>query len=180
MLDELLERIQLPGLASHLPSPPTRGQLVELLECAFAASLETEEGRIIAFTVSFFADQEPPFDYRFKEPLPLYPRDLARLAVALDPWRSRVCVVPGEAALYIAGLIHLGEQFAFPVRQDLSELSIRVLGPATMTVKYGGQLMLAYDSRLVRLLNSRFRRFLQHSGEGRGPDACDFERSLRP
>src|SRR5258707_242089 len=95
------------------PSPPTLGQLTELLNSAFAASLETEEGRVIAFTVDFFGDSTYPFPYRMKQPVPLAPRDLAGLAVALDPLRSRICVVPGPAGLRIAGLIHLGEQHAF-------------------------------------------------------------------
>jgi hypothetical protein len=41
---------------TQMPIPPSREQLRELLQCSFAASLETEEGRTIAFTLSFFAD----------------------------------------------------------------------------------------------------------------------------
>jgi hypothetical protein len=127
------------------PTPPTVEQLEEFLNCSFAASLETEEGRIIAFTVDFFCEPEQSFPYRMKQPVPLSPRDLARLAVALDPWRCRICVVPSEMTLNIAGLIHLGEQFAsHGTRKTLHQLSIRALGPGTPVVRYSGLLLLTY------------------------------------
>src|SRR5262249_4259245 len=74
------------------------------------------------------------------------------LAVAVDAWRSRICVIDIEGALHIGGLVHLGEQFLFPERQDLSELSIRVFGPGILTVKYCGHQVLAYQrGRRARL-----------------------------
>src|SRR5207244_114699 len=119
------------------PSPPTLAQLAELLNSAFAASLETEEGRVIAFTVDFFDDPNYPFPYRMKRALPLAPRDLAGLAVALDPLRSRICVAPGPGGLRIAGLVHLGDQHAFHgKRQTPHQLSICVLGPGILLVRY--------------------------------------------
>jgi hypothetical protein len=128
-----------------LPSPPTVEQLKQLLNCSFAASLETEEGRIIAFTISFFGSREHPFPFRMKQMLPLSSRDLTRLAVALDPSRSRICVVPENSTLQIAGLIHLGEQHPpHGLRQGLSELSIRVLGPGILLVRYDEHLILTY------------------------------------
>ena len=94
-LRDCLESLRMGNPPSLLyPLPPTVEQLEELLNCAYAASLETEEGRNIAFTVDFFDNSEEPFPYHIKQPLPLLPRDLARLAVALDPWRSRICTVP--------------------------------------------------------------------------------------
>jgi hypothetical protein len=51
------------GISPLRPLPPTVEQLTELMNCSFAASLETEEGRSVAFTVSFFADQECHFSY---------------------------------------------------------------------------------------------------------------------
>ena len=80
-----------------------------------------------------------------KQPVPLAPRDLAGLAVALDPLRSRICVVPGPAGLRIAGLIHLGEQHAFHgKRQTLHQLSVCVLGPGILLVRYCGLLLMTY------------------------------------
>src|SRR5262249_21402565 len=81
-----------------------------------------------------------------EEPRSVSSRDLVRLAVALDPSRSRICVAPGPAGLQIAGLIHLGEQHAFHgKRQRLHQLSICVLGPGILLVRYGGLLMLTYQ-----------------------------------
>jgi len=146
-LRECLESIAMGDVSSPLyPLPPTIDQLAELLNCSYAASLETEEGRTVAFTVDFFGDPDQPFPYRMKQPLPLSPRDLARLAVAVDPWRSRICVVPNGTALSIGGLIHLGEQFAFHgARQTLHQLSVRVLGPGILVLRYGGLLLLTYQ-----------------------------------
>jgi len=128
------------------PVPPNERQLVELLESCYAASLETEEGRTIAFTVDFFGEDEPHFDYQLKQTLLLSPRDLTRLAVALDPWRSRICVIPGGTALQIVSVIHLGEQFAFHgTRLTLRQFSIRVLAPGVLVVRYGGVLLLTYQ-----------------------------------
>jgi hypothetical protein len=128
------------------PAPPNEKQLMELLESCYAASLETEEGRTIAFTVDFFGEDEPRFDYQLKQTLPLSTRDLSRLAVALDPWRSRICVMPGGTGLQIVSVIHLGEQFAFHgTRLTLRQLSIRVLAPGVLVVRYGGVLLLTYQ-----------------------------------
>jgi hypothetical protein len=133
------------GTSLLYPLPPTVDQLRELLNCSFAASLETEEGRCVAFTVSFFADRDCNFAYRLREPLRLSPRDLVRLAVALDPSQARICVIAGNTSLEIAGLIHLGEQDSFHGgRQTLSQLSIRVLGPGILLVRYGNVLLFTY------------------------------------
>jgi hypothetical protein len=149
LLDEIVKSTEhahraLGGNDGQMPIPPSRERLDELLKCSFAASLETEEGRTTVFTLSFFADPDYPFDYVLQEPPLLSPRVLTRLAVAFDPWRSRICVVPRDGALHIGGFVHLGEQFAYAMRQDRSEVSVRVLGPGSLTVKYGGQLLLSY------------------------------------
>src|SRR6267378_3499501 len=127
------------------PPPPTIEQLKELLKCSFAASLETEEGRRVAFTISFFGDPECAFPYQMKEPLPLSSRDIVRLAVALDPSRTRICVAARNTSLEIVGLIHLGEQDSFHGgRQALHQLSVRVLGPGILLVRYRESLLMTY------------------------------------
>jgi hypothetical protein len=134
-----------PDTGALWPPPPTVEQLEELLNCSFATSLETEEGRNIAFTVSFFEGPQYQFSYTMRHPLPLSPGSLARLAVALDPWRARICVVPNGSALQITGIIHLGEQDAYHgVRNTVPQLSVRVLGPGILLVRYGPQLLLTY------------------------------------
>jgi hypothetical protein len=138
------------------PLPPTPQQLRELLDSCFAASLETEEGRAVAFTVCFFGDREVDFPYRLKESVDASPRNLASLAVALDPSRTRICVVPGNTSLQIAGLFHLGEQDLFRgARKSLNHLSIRVLGPGVMMAMYGGDVRFTY----------RKGKFAFHTGE---------------
>jgi len=145
-LKDCIDSIPLGELSAIVGPPPASAQLVELLNCAFAASLQTEEGRRIAFTVDFFGDSAHVFPYQMKNSLPLAPRDVASLAVALDPLRSRICVVPNGAGLRIAGLIHLGEQHAFHgKRQTLRQFSICVLGPGILLVKYNGLLLLTYQ-----------------------------------
>jgi Probable sensor domain DACNV len=156
IIDKIFEYVQTVerGTADRLNyvHAPRREQLIELIESAFAASLETEEGRNLTFTVSFFGDSEHRFDYRLQNVIGLNPRAVARLAVAVDAWRSRICVIEIDGSLQIAGLMHLGEQFLFGERQDLSELSIRVFGPGTLTIKYCGLQVLAYQrGRRARL-----------------------------
>jgi len=168
------------GTSAMYPPPPTRDELKQLLNCTFAASLETEEGRAVAFTVDFFRDREQAFPYQMKLSLLLSARDLARLAIALDPSRSRICVTSGEAELEIAGLFHLGEQEAFHgTRQTLNNLSIRVLGPAIFLIRYGGQLLFTYQRGRYAFHfgeNSRFDEYgVRHAlsfrfGPGRTPE----------
>jgi hypothetical protein len=150
----------------HLRHPPTRDELIALLNCCFAASLETEEGRTVAFTASFCVKGESPIDYRLKQPLPMSSRDLARLAVALDPWRSRICVLPGEPSLQIAGLVHLGEQFDLPIRQVALEFSIRVLGPGVLLVIYDGNLLLTYQRGRFAFHFGELARFTTYDARG--------------
>ncbi len=128
-----------------LRPPPNIEQLKELMGCAFGAGLETEESRRVSFTVAFCADRDHSFPYRFKERVPLAPRDLTRIAVAIDASRSAIGVVSGESCLQIAGLMHLGEQHAYHgQRLILNLLSIRVLGPAIFLIRYGSDLLLTY------------------------------------
>src|SRR5262249_15610806 len=85
------------------------------------------------------------FPYQLREPIPLSPQNLTRLAVALDPSRTRIGVLPGCASLKIAGLIHLGEQDAFHGTSLVQpHLSLRVLGPGILLVRYGNMLLFTY------------------------------------
>jgi hypothetical protein len=165
-----IESIRLNNVSSpFFPAPPNSDELKNLLDCIFAASLETEENRIVAFTVSYFHDQEISLPYLIKPSIPLSARDIARLAVALDPSRSRICVVPGDTGLEIAGLIHLGEQEAFHgSRRTLNNLSIRVLGPAVFLVRY-------YDKLLFTYLRGRF---AFHFGENSRLNEYDVKHAL--
>jgi hypothetical protein len=156
-------------LGTSWPVPPTTEQLKELLDCSFAASLETEEGRGVTFTVSFFADRGLVFPYQLNQPLLLSPGDLIRLAVALDPSRSRICITPGDESLQIAGLVHLGEQDSFHgVRTTVRHLSVRVLGSGTLLVRYGDKLLFTY----------RRGRFAFHVGESTTIDEYHVQNAL--
>jgi len=166
VIDELkktLDYFHKQGGEHVYPMPPTGHQLRELLDFCFAASLETEEGRTVAFTVTFFGDRDVAFPYRLKEPLDVSPQELARLAVALDPSRTRICVAPENTSLQIVGFIHLGEQDAFHgFRQHLFHMSIRVLGPGVMLVKYGTLLLFTYQKG----------RFAFYAGESGTVEPC--------
>jgi hypothetical protein len=133
------------GTSALHPLPPTVEQLKELLDCSYAASLETEEGRCVAFTLSFFGDQQCISPYCLREPLPLSAGDLAHLAVALDPFQARICVAPRNNYLAIMGIIHLGEQEPFyGARHTLPHFSIRVIGPGILLARYADTLLFTY------------------------------------
>lgn len=66
---------------------PSRDQVAEMLSVAFAASLESEEGRAVTFSL-FYAPDNYPINYRFRDPLPLSPGALVRLSAGLDPSKT--------------------------------------------------------------------------------------------
>jgi hypothetical protein len=82
-----------PDFAFAMPQPPRREHVQELLELAFAASLEHEENRAVVFTL-FYDETARLVEYTFKQPPPLTPGTLARLSAALDPLQTYICVEP--------------------------------------------------------------------------------------
>ena len=97
-----------------------------LLEVAFYAGLERDEGRDLSFTLVFLAPEEidtpqpgprpgltmavrPEFGaLTFEKPLPLSVREISKLAPAVDPQRAAIGVRKGESELEIWGLYRHG------------------------------------------------------------------------
>ncbi|MGC4088729.1 MAG: hypothetical protein QM756_12690 [Polyangiaceae bacterium] len=145
---EVARKQQSRGLNEDL-IPPTKPQLAEMLRAAFAASLESEEGRPVTFTI-FFARGSKIVDYRFDEATPLGANALVRLAPALDPERSAIAVMETSAgSLEIVGTRHSGDM-------NLGFLTIRVVSPGVLVVKYQADVVLTYRRRHFVLHAARF------------------------
>lgn len=133
---------------------PNVETLLKLFEVLYFASLKTEEGQRIPFSVTYSdpknPDPNPPKrirNYRWKH-IPLEPnklltvRNLSKLAKAIDPWSSSLAVFPNsDGRLYIWGLIDQIVHFnTFLVRESDSGLDTPglfqavVRGPADITV----------------------------------------------
>jgi len=120
----------------HPETPPTRGQVARMLSVAFAASLESEEGRPVTFSI-FFTRGNYPINYKFRERVALSPSALVRMSAALDRSRSHIAVAPRGDDLEIAGLWHTGSM-------ELGLFVIGVVSPGVLLVKYGASLILTY------------------------------------
>jgi hypothetical protein len=130
-----LEQMQLWPTAP--PSlPPSRDQVVQMLAAAFAASLESEEGRPVTFTM-FFGPNNLPINYRFRESAPLSTGTLVRLSAGLDHSRSNIAICAESQGLRIVGVWHLGAG-------EVGLFSIQVVGPGVFVVKYSARLILTY------------------------------------
>ena len=124
--------------------PPRREQINDLLALAYAASLEHEEGRIVAFTL-LYDETVRLIDYAFKQPPLLTPGTLARLSAALDPSQTYICVTLAGSKLVIVGFRHWGDHYSFRApRGGPSHFAIRVVGPGVLVVRYDIQLVLTY------------------------------------
>ena len=132
------------GRGITTPAPPRREQIKELLILAFAASLEREEGRTVAFTL-VYDDTARLVDYTFKQPPLLTLGILARLSAALDPSETYICVTSVASKLVMAGFRHWGDHYSFRGRKSgPSHLMIRVVGPGVLVVRYDLDLVLTY------------------------------------
>jgi hypothetical protein len=124
--------------------PPRREQINNLLTLAYAASLEHEEGRNVAFTL-FYDDTATHTDYAFKRPPLLTPGTLARLSAALDPSQTYICVTSAGSKLVIVGFRHWGDHYSFRApRSGPSHFAIRVVGPGVLVVRYDLNVVLTY------------------------------------
>ena len=120
----------------HPEPPPTRDQIARMLSVAFAASLESEEGRPVTFSV-FFTRGDYPNNYKFRERTTFSPGALVRLSAALDKSRSRIAVAPNGDDLEIKGVWHAGSK-------QLGLFVVHVFSPGVLLVKYQGNLILTY------------------------------------
>ncbi len=117
-------------------SPPSREQIAQMLSVAFAASLESEEGRRITFNL-FFTREDYPINYRFRDRAELSAAALVRLSAALDSARSNIAIAAKGERLEVAGVWHKGSG-------EVGLFAVRVVGPGVLVVKYGAWLVLTY------------------------------------
>lgn len=143
------------------PTLPSWAQLLALLEVAYMASLETDEGRAIRFTicctpntgaVKRFQQDDEVETWNFGAPRPFDIQELRRLAVTTDIDASALWVQfppAAEGPLSIRGLLNLGKSwahardaFAFHFDALPEALTVRAEGPGILTA-YQGQIPLA-------------------------------------
>jgi Probable sensor domain DACNV len=136
--------------------PPGREQINHLLTLAFAASLEHEEGRTVAFTL-FYDETAQLIDYVFKQPPLLTAGTLARLSAALDPSQTYICVTAEGSKLVIVGFRHWGDHYSFRAPMSApSHFTIRVVGPGILVVRYDAHLVLTYRQGEVAFYPGNF------------------------
>jgi hypothetical protein len=116
--------------------PPSRDEIARMLSVAFAASLESEEGREVTFNI-FYTTKDYPINYRFRERAPLSAGALVRLSAALDSARSSIAIAAKGELLEVAGVWHKGSG-------EVGLFAIRVVAPGVLVVKYGTWLVLTY------------------------------------
>lgn len=133
-------------LVRPIPKLPT---LVRLLDVAYVASLHEEEGRPMRCGFGFLSPEGALAlgfgAYRFREPLPLRPSTLAKLAPAAEPGRTVLGVWEEAGELAVWGLIHHGDQtFAIDLEHKPPYFSARMLRPGTFTVHFDEKLVLLF------------------------------------
>lgn len=80
---------------------PDREQLRQLMECAFWASHQTEEGTPATFSLVWTPRGSVPFAFIFARPVPLTPENVRKLALSLAPENSMLGVTLGSGGLEI-------------------------------------------------------------------------------
>ncbi|HEX5727415.1 MAG TPA: hypothetical protein VFX98_18225 [Longimicrobiaceae bacterium] len=100
-------------LAAHLPAaregepapapPPTAEQIEALVDAGFWASLQREEGHTPRISLAFVPPELAGHAMAFVRPLPLNPRDLARLAPAVERPGIHLGVWPEGGVLRVWG-----------------------------------------------------------------------------
>src|SRR5205823_2802255 len=108
---------------------PTLGHLRELLEVSFFASLLTEEGEPVSFTIGYISPelgQDTNWSIlRFNSPKSLTPGVLRRLSPTLVPDSVCCCVFPdAEDKLMVWGLIFLPRAIDYFESVDLPGITI--------------------------------------------------------
>lgn len=116
VVDDVLSRIT--GANPQLrPPSPDRTTLAELLGSVYYASLLEEEGRRHVIRVALVNPSDPQIPEKgtwfwshlgLKQSRPCTPKEIAKLAPAVDPRQSVICVWPEESSLRIWGITRLG------------------------------------------------------------------------
>lgn len=134
-LCETIDQIRRKGGGPPTP-PPSKAQIERLISVAFAASLESEEGRRVTFNL-FYTPENRTMNYRFRERSALSANALVRLSAALESPRSNIAITGEGDKLEVAGVWHSGSG-------EVGLFAVRVVGPGVLVVKYDARLILTY------------------------------------
>lgn len=140
---------QTPALRDHRPDPD---QLASILEAAYLASLETEEGRSLRFGLIWKPTSEaddPDYVFaRFGKPRPLSSAEIRRLAPATGLSSTFIAVDSGDSGPHIWGTVDVGSQwsqFRSAERSSGSGLPLHIVvtvtAPGTMSLRLGDMLI---------------------------------------
>lgn len=106
----------IPILKSH--HRPVPDQLAKILESAYFASMETEEGRPLKFGLILRASteaDEPGYGVaRFRERRPLSSSEICRLAPATDFSSTFIAVESTDSVPVIWGTVDVGSEWSLP------------------------------------------------------------------
>ena len=108
---------------------PLVAHLLEMIEVALWAGIQTEEGRRLRFGLAYVAPEQcsAPEPVKFTDPVPLSVDNVVRLAPAVLPKGSRLGVQAIGGHLHIWGIV----QVLPPC------VRVRALAPGTVAVNYG-------------------------------------------
>lgn len=141
-------------LSAH--SPPPVDHLTRILEAAYLASMETEEGRPLKFGLILRASgEEDESEYaiaRFGERRPLSTSEIRRLAPATGLSSTFIAVESSDKEPVIWGTVDVGSQWAsFQTAEQTSgiglpfSLVITVTAPGTISLKFGDSLLYSVE-----------------------------------
>ena len=134
------------------PPIPDLGELSHLLETAFLASLEREEGRTLRFTLCCAPTMRVPREWDagyvplipFKPQRPFDVSNLRSLAPAINRDTAALLVTYGSGPTSVAGILHLGSDLSrarsgksFFYNPPPYALTIEVRGPGELHVYQG-------------------------------------------
>jgi hypothetical protein len=134
-----LEGLEVPESFRKLSPTPSLAQAELLLDVAYAASLQADEGRTTEVSIAWVDRTErvdgPAGLLPFRDPLELTPEFIRRLAPAVEPKRGYLLVGPTpEGGAEIWGLLHL--HFSEEVRGSVPALVVQIIKPGTLRIRH--------------------------------------------
>jgi hypothetical protein len=127
---------------------PSKPDLAELLDVAFAASMYEEEGRATLFTLAFVKPEDVGREYgrlQFAKPVALEPKEIAKLAPATDNGTLIAVRAKAEGKLEIWGLVHVGGiVFSIDVENPPRFIRVSVAKAGQLSVKDGPRSIVWY------------------------------------
>jgi sensor domain DACNV-containing protein len=180
-----LERAEVPEGFRKLSPTPTVAQAELLLDVAYAASLQEDEGRATEVSLAWVDRSErvdgPAGLLPLRDALPLTPEAIRRLASAVEPKRGYLLVGPtATGGADIWGLLHL--HFSEEVRGSVPALVVQIVRPGTLRIRHivDDYYLLAHGTCVELLGSDQTWRLLRlmtlalnpaHAGEDASPQA---------